>query len=363
MSIKNLAIIGAGTMGGGIAISCLAAGLPTIVIDTNNKSLDILANRVKAYFDRQLSKQKITKEEGDQALSLLRLTTDLSSIGSVELIIEAVFEDLEIKRTLFNKLKHYLPDSTIVATNTSALRVSDLASSISYPERFLGLHYFSPAEINPLVELVKGDETDKTTQEKCFKFLEATGKTALQCKDANGFVVNRFFCPFTNEAVRLHDERIGTTAQIDKVAIKVFDLAIGPFAVMNIIKPRINLNAINNLSSHGVFYKPANGMIEIGNSDKSWIIEDNPEKLTSDEESYIENRLKGALFLPILQALSEEITKPNEFDVGAQLALRFGKPPIQQMLSIGSEMVVKLVQPYAIKYNVKNVEKGLSFIF
>ena len=206
MTPHNITIIGAGTMGGGIAIGCLAAGLPTTAIDTTEAALDTLRQRVTAHFARQAEKGRITAAKAEAACALLRSSTGLDAASGADLVIEAVFEDLDIKLDLFRRLAPHLSDGAIVATNTSALRVTDLAAAIPDPARFLGLHYFSPAEVNPLVEVVSGPDTTPDTVLAVLAFLDVTGKTALPCRDANGFGVNRFFCPYTTEAARLLDD-------------------------------------------------------------------------------------------------------------------------------------------------------------
>ena len=157
-----------------------------------------------------------------------------------------------------------------MATNTSCLRVGDLARHVGDPARFLGLHYFSPAAVNPIVEVVQGEGTGDSTIETALAFCEASGKTPLRCRDSWGFAVNRFFCPYTNAAARLPwTMGWARTAEIDQVARSVLGAAAGPFAVMNLIKPRINLHAIRNLAPLGTFYAPARAMIEAGEADRA----------------------------------------------------------------------------------------------
>ena len=363
MALNNIAIIGAGTMGGGIAIGCMAAGLSTCVIDLNKDSLATVQARRAKFFNRMVEKEKITQEQADDAQRKLMVSNELSAVSQADLVIEAIFENLEIKRDLFTRITPDLRSEAIVATNTSALRVADLATALPAPERFVGLHYFSPAEVNPLVELIAGPATSHAVIAEAAAFLATTGKTALPCQDANGFAVNRFFCPYTNEAVRIVDEQLATPGQVDRIACETFELAIGPFSVMNIVKPRINLNAVQNLSGLGAFYAPAAGLIEVGQAEGSFEIEESPAELDDTAAHAITTRLRAALFLPVLEAIGEGVAAPDDFDLGARLALRFGHPPVTAMRALGRDQVEEMVSALAQQYGADLPESGLEKVF
>ncbi len=345
MTRNQPAIIGAGTMGSGIAIGCLAAGLPTTVVDMTERALAALRGKVEEHFNRQVEKERMTSTQAADAIAHLTTSTDFSTAAEADLVIEAVFEDISVKKEVFARLNAYLSPDALLATNTSALRVTDLAVAVEGPERFLGLHYFSPAEINPLVEVISGPCTAPEAIERALRFLEITGKTALRCRDTNGFAVNRFFCPYTNEAARLLDEGFGSSAQIDAVARQLFDLPLGPFAVMNIIKPSINLNAIRNLGALGTFYAPAGSMVATGEAHRKWQIEEDASPLPDEAQVAVADRLRAAVFLPVLEALNEDVAAPEAFDTGARLALRFGSPPVALMRKIWRDQVIALLKP------------------
>lgn len=326
---QHVVICGAGTMGGGIAIGCLSSGFRVTVIDAKDDALVRLRERVSAYQKRQIEKRRISEQDAAEQSAALSLGRDLGLAGTADILIEAVFEELDVKRRLFRSLAKHLPARAVVATNTSALRVADLAPDLTDPTRFLGLHYFSPAEINPVVEVVSGPATSAETLADALSFVQRTGKTALRCKDSPGFAVNRFFCPYTNEAVRILQEGIAEAGTIDAVACEIFDLPLGPFAVMNIIKPRINLHAVANLSVLGTFYAPARLLRETGEADVNWAVRA-PVAIPLDLKRQIADRLRGALYLPVLQALGEGVATPQDFDLGARMALRFGQGPVAQ---------------------------------
>jgi 3-hydroxybutyryl-CoA dehydrogenase len=363
MRIERVAIVGAGTMGGGIAIGCLAAGLPTTLVDMSDAALEAAGRRIDDFFRRAVAKGRLEADAGEAALARFEAAGDPAAVAGADLVIEAVFEDLGLKQALFGSLAPHLAPEAVVATNTSALRVADLAGSVPHPERFIGLHYFSPAEINPLVEAVQGPATASATVERALDFVGRTGKTALICRDAPGFVVNRFFCPYSNEAVRCLEDGLGQPAAIDRVACETFGLALGPFAVMNIIKPRINLHAIRNLAPLGGFYQPAAALVRVGEAGEIWPLDgDDPSTPAADEEA-VSARLRAALFLPVLEAIGEDVAEPAAFDTGARLALRFGTPPVAMMRDLGRARVVALLEPLVARHGAGMPDKGLSVLF
>jgi 3-hydroxybutyryl-CoA dehydrogenase len=359
----SIAVIGAGTMGGGIASSAAEAGVKTYLFDMSSDMLSRAETRAARYFDRLAEKGKLTAEEARAARARIVPVRDLDAIAGAEIVIEAIHENLAAKQALLERLSGLLAPDTIVATNTSALRVGDLAGSLTRPSRFLGMHYFSPAEINPLVELVSGPETAAASLAVAERFLQQTGKTVLRCKDASGFAVNRFFCPYANEAVRLMDEGIAETAQIDAVARDIFDLALGPFAVMNIVKPRIMLNAVQNLGDLGPFYAPAMGLQTADGSDAPWAIAETPAPLPDPVARVVAERLMAAVWLPVLDAISERVATPDDFDLGARLALRFGKPPVESMRAAGRGEVTRIVGAMAARHGQNLPEAGLARLF
>jgi 3-hydroxyacyl-CoA dehydrogenase len=290
-------------------------------------------------------------EDAEAAAGRISVGNALEDLADSDLVIEAVFEDFGIKARLFERLSPVLGLDCLVATNTSCLRVSDLATHMAEPGRFLGLHYFSPAAVNPIVEVVKGERTAERTIEMALAFCAASGKQALRCKDSYGFAINRFFCPYTNEAVRALDDGIASTGEIDEAAKEVLGAAAGPFAVMNLIKPRINLHAIRNLAPLGPFYAPARSMVEVGEADRPWTIEPAAAPPPERRQRAGEYLLRG-VFLPVLQALDEEVAAPADFDRGALQALKFGKGPCALMDRLGRAEVERLIAPALETYAI-----------
>ncbi len=348
MDITTVGIVGAGTMGTGIA-TCLAThGLGVRLYDVRPAAVARAIDEIAAFCARAVDRGRLPQAEADAAVGRVRGIDDLGALADAGLVIEAVFEDAAIKGALLRDLSAVLGPTTLVATNTSCLRVTDLARHLRHPERFLGLHYFSPAAINPIVEVVRGEQTGSAAIEMATAFCRATGKRPLRCRDSYGFAINRFFCPYSNEAVRLLDDGLGSPAEIDAAARIALAAAAGPFAVMNIIKPRINLDAVRNLAPLGPFYAPAASLVAVGEAGGSWDLGD--ASVPASPAAPLLDRLRGAVFLAVLEELDEEVAAPGDIDLGAREALRFAAPPCALMDRLGPDEVARVVVPLAERY-------------
>ena len=344
MEIGTVGIIGAGTMGGGIAINLAQHGYTVRLTDAHEGAVAKAVGQARSFYGRAVEKGRMRAEDAEAAVARIEPARTLGELADADLLIEAVFEDLALKAGLLEELSPKVRPEALIATNTSCLRVSDLAAHVTEPGRFLGLHYFSPAAVNPIVEVVKGLATDDAVIEAALAFCRRSGKQPLRCKDSYGFAINRFFCPYTNEAVRALDDGLASTGAIDEVAREVLGAAAGPFAVMNLIKPRINLHAIRNLGPLGPFYAPAPSMIEVGDADRSWVIEEG-EGLSAERRQAVADHLLRGCFLPVLQALDEEVAAPADIDRGAREALKFGTGPCALMDRLGRAEVERIVAP------------------
>lgn len=351
MAIATVGIVGAGTMGGGIAINLAQHGFDVMILDARAEAAAAAVTAAGAFWTRAVEKGRMSAAEAMAATARLRVASSLAELARADLVIEAVFEDFALKARLLEELSPLLAAEALVATNTSCLRVGDLARHLTRPERFLGLHYFSPAAVNPIVEVVMGAETSPATIEAALEFCRASGKQALRCQDSYGFAVNRFFCPYTNEAARALDEVLGTSGEIDAVAREALQAAAGPFTVMNLIKPRINLHAIRNLAPLGSFYAPAAAMVTAGEADRPFPVE--PATLPEPRRTAaIADRLYAGCFLPVLQALDEGVAEPAAFDQGAREALKFGVGPCALMDRLGRDEVARIMAPALATYGL-----------
>ncbi len=349
MTFSTVGIIGAGTMGSGIATTLAQQGVTVKLVDSTDAALERGLGAAQKFYNRAAEKGKMTAEDAAAAAARISTSTDLGSMSDCDLIIEAIFEEQSVKEDLFGRLNAFLKPETVVATNTSALRVSDLANAVTDPSRFLGLHYFNPAAINPIVEVVRGDATDPALYDKAMEFCRSTSKKPIACKDSFGFAINRFFVPYGNEAVRLLDEGLGSTAQIDRVAQEAMGVAAGPFVVTNLVKPKIMFHAQRNLGPHGAFYTIADTLAEKGDTDYTFDIGEDSTG-SADSDKVIADRLMAATFFPVLQSLDEGVASAADIDMGAGLALRFGKAPCELMDELGKDETARIVGLIVEKY-------------
>ncbi|MCH9780908.1 MAG: 3-hydroxyacyl-CoA dehydrogenase family protein [Alphaproteobacteria bacterium] len=349
---KHIGIIGAGTMGSGIAGYFASKDVASTLVESNSEQVDRAKYTIARYFNRQAERGKITAERAAAIIDTPKFVSDLAALQGCDLIIEAVFEDMAVKETVLRAISDIVSSSIPIATNTSCLRVTELAEFVANPARFAGLHFFSPAMVNPIVEVVRCDQTDPTLYQDLVAFCAEHKKIPITCGDAYGFAINRFFVPYCNEAIRITDEGLATPTQIDLVAQDVLAVAAGPFRVMNLVKPRIMYKAQQHLRPHGAFYALADSLAAKGDSDYEFTIESAPKPLDEKVAAVIGDRLRAAAFLPILQAIDEGVAEPAAFDLGAKKALQFNNPPCALMDSLGKETVATILESILPTYGI-----------
>jgi 3-hydroxybutyryl-CoA dehydrogenase len=350
MTIEKVGIIGAGTMGAGIATSIAENSVAVCLVDISEDALTGAVAKAKSFYGRNVEKERMRAEDAEAALARLDTSADLAALGDCDLVIEAVFERFDVKAELYGKVEDILRKDVIFGTNTSCLKVTALAEKVRDPSRFLGIHYFNPPVINPIVEVVKGEKTDPAVAETVLDFLAKTRKKPVLCRDRSGFALNRFFCPYANEAARMYDEGMAQPAEIDRVANDVVGAAGGPFVVMNLVGMQVMLHAQDNLTELGAFYEPAQSLKVKGETGEGWVIDPPQTGPDAARDKAIGDRLLGATFLPVLQELDEDVASPADIDLGAALALRFGKPPCALMDTLGADEVERVVAPLAAQY-------------
>lgn len=235
MEIKSVAVIGGGTMGNGIAHAFAQYGFDTILIDTKNEYLDKALGTIKGNLERQAKKGVISAEKISETLGRIRPTTDLDEAQKARLVVEAVFEDMALKKEIFGKLDKICPSETIFATNTSSLPITAIASMTGRPARVIGMHFFNPVPMMKLVELIRGiatsDETFGVIKNLCLK-LE---KTPVAVNDCPGFVANRLLVPMINEAIFCLMEGVAQAEDIDTVMKLGMNHPMGPLALADFI--------------------------------------------------------------------------------------------------------------------------------
>lgn len=245
--IKHLGIVGAGTMGGGIAYAAARAGIEVTLYDINDTILRQALERIKSDLRQGVTRGKLTAEELSDAMGRIHPKTDLANLHPCEVVIEAVIEDLRVKRDLFKHLETHTKQSAIILTNTSSLSVTAIAAALKKPERAAGMHFFNPAHIMKLVEVVRGKFSSEETLKTVCQLTEQIGKTAVVVKDTPGFIVNRVARPFYGEALRLLGEHVATHEQIDRIVKSNGGFPMGPFELMDLIGIDINLSVTQSM--------------------------------------------------------------------------------------------------------------------
>lgn len=237
--INSVAVLGAGTMGSGIAQACAAAGLPVWLYDVTPEFVARGQGLIRQQLAEGVARRKLTPEAAAAAEAALRPTTQLAEAAQAELVIEAAPEKLDLKRELFARVEALAPAATLLASNTSSLSISALASATARPARFLGLHFFNPAHLMPLVEVITGDLTAAATLEAGLAFVTRLGKTAVVCRDTPAFIVNRVARPYYGEALRLLGEGAADAPTLDAL-MESLGFKMGPFRLIDLIGCDVN---------------------------------------------------------------------------------------------------------------------------
>jgi len=234
-TVDKVGVVGLGTMGSGIAQLCIQAGVPTVAIEGSDELVERGRGRIDTQLARAVEKGRLEEGERERMLGLLDATTDVSSLAGCDLVIEAVFEDLAVKLELFGRVEQQLADDAVLATNTSALSVTQIAGGLERPGRLVGMHFFNPAPVLPLVEIVRSELSDDDAFDTAYAFGERIGKEPIACRDTPGFVVNRILIPVLNDAVRVLDEGAASAEDIDKGMRLGTNWPIGPLALIDLI--------------------------------------------------------------------------------------------------------------------------------
>ena len=236
--MNKICIAGGGTMGSGIAQVCAMAGYSTLLYDLQEEVLKKAKQKINADLDKLVEKEKITAIEKEEALGKLRFSNSMADC-SADMVIEAIIEKMEAKTGLFDQLAALNTEQTIFASNTSSLSINAIAHHIPGPQRFAGLHFFNPAPVMKLVEVVKGEQTSEATIHALVEFTRKLGKQPVICKDSPGFIVNRVARPFYIESLRIAEEGLADYATIDTILEKV-GFKMGPFKLMDLIGNDVN---------------------------------------------------------------------------------------------------------------------------
>jgi 3-hydroxybutyryl-CoA dehydrogenase len=257
---KVVGVIGAGSMGSGIAQVAATAALDVFVFDTNEGVLDKAKKNLSATFEKLVDKNKLTSDDSEKIQSRIVWTNELSLLKDCTLVIEAIIENLAIKQTVFKELSNILCDDAIVASNTSSLSITALANSYKHPSQFLGLHFFNPAPLMPLVEVIPGLQSNVDIVSSCYQLMSSWKKIPVIAKDTPGFIVNRVARPFYGEALRIVEEQIATIEEVDTIMKTKGGFKMGPFELMDLIGNDINYTVTETVWTQTYYdprYKPS----------------------------------------------------------------------------------------------------------
>jgi 3-hydroxybutyryl-CoA dehydrogenase len=235
MKIQQIGIIGAGTMGNGIAQACAVVGLPVIMQDINDAACARGVAAVSGSLDRLIKKDKMTAAQKDAAMALIKTTTNPANLGQADYIIEAATENLDLKLKLLKNISELAKPSAIIASNTSSISITKLAASVKNPAQFVGMHFFNPVPLMQLVELIRGLQTNDATMAVAESLAKQLGKTPINVKNSPGFVVNRILCPMINEAIFVYAEGLASAEEIDNGMKLGTNQPIGPLALADMV--------------------------------------------------------------------------------------------------------------------------------
>ena len=243
MEIRRVGVVGLGTMGAGIAQVSVQSGHETVGREISGELNERARSTIDRYLTRAVEKERITVADRDAALGRLTLTTSLEELADCDLVIEAIVEELEPKRELFADLERICRTDAILATNTSALSVTKISEATQRPERVIGMHFFNPAPVLPLVEIVRTEKSSDEAVDAAYAWAERAGKQPVRCNDTPGFVVNRILIPLLNDCVRVLDEAGVSPEDLDRAMTNGAGWPMGPCALVDLVGIDIHVHA------------------------------------------------------------------------------------------------------------------------
>lgn len=333
MSFRKIGVVGAGNMGSGIAQKIATEGFEVLLADLGEAALERGAKRIEETLAEGVARKIFRPDAAAAILARIAFTSDLADLAACDLVVEAIFEDLDAKRKLFAELDRLCEAHTILGTNTSSFYVRDLAAATGRPDRVVGLHYFYHPAKNRLVEVVPAEQTSEQTRQLAWAFQERIGKTPIHSADAPGFVVNRYFVPWLNEAVRLLEEGVAEIATIDAAAKQRFGIGMGPFELMNVTGVPIALHAATTLGKElGPFYAPSARLAEQVAAKQDWDLAGTPDEAAFEA---VGERLFATIALVACELVQQEVATIEDTDIGARVGLRWAFGPFEMMNAAG----------------------------
>jgi len=247
MTVKKIGVIGAGQMGHGIALVSAQAGYDVVLRDIKDEYVQKGIGKIERFLDKSIAKERITEDDKKKIMGKIKGTTKLADMKDADLVIEAIFENVKVKKELFKELDEICKKDCVLASNTSTIPITDLASVTKRPEKFIGMHFMNPVPIMKLVEVIRGLRTNDGTNKLIHELSEKMGKIPVEVNDGPGFVSNRLLMPMINEAITCLNEGIGTAENIDSVMKLGMNHPMGPLALADLIGLDVVLNIMTVL--------------------------------------------------------------------------------------------------------------------
>ena len=354
-----ISVIGAGTMGSGIAQVAATFGWQVNIVDSFPEALENSHSKLKSILNRVVEKGKINEEKSIYILAAINWTSKIKEISNSNLVIEAIVENLEIKQNLFPQMESLVSEDCILATNTSSLSVSKIASACKLKSRIMGIHFFNPVPLMRLVEVIPTEKTDGKLLLEVKSILEGWGKSVVTAKDTPGFIVNRVARPFYSEALKIYEEGIADFTTIDWAMKEFGGFRMGPFELMDYIGNDINYSATKAVydgTNHDPRYKPSaiqkelidNGFLGRKSGKGYFDYSDsavNPEPQKNEELGrQIFNRILAMLINAAADALNNEIATQEDIDTAMTTGVNYPKGLLKWADEIGIENVLKQLQ-------------------
>ena len=354
-----ISVIGAGTMGSGIAQVAASNGCQVTIVDSSQPAIEYSQSKLKSILNRLVEKEKLNEEQSKSILAGIHWTTKMKKISYSFLVIEAIVENIEIKQELFSKMESLVSDDCILATNTSSLSVSKIASVCKLKSRIMGIHFFNPVPLMKLVEVIPTEETDKKLLLEVKSSLEGWGKSVVTAKDTPGFIVNRVARPFYGEALKIYEEGIADFATIDWAMKEYGGFRMGPFELMDYIGNDINYTATKAVydgTNHDPRYKPSptqkkimdEGLLGRKSGEGYFDYSEsavNPEPQKNEELGRkIFSRILAMLINAAADALNTSIATRDDIDIAMTTGVNYPKGLLKWADEIGIENVLKQLQ-------------------
>ncbi|MDF2680552.1 MAG: 3-hydroxybutyryl-CoA dehydrogenase [Brevibacillus sp.] len=240
MERKTVGVIGAGTMGAGIALVCARREHHVLLLDANQIVLDKAMGYLQSILSKDVEKGKISEQKKTETLDRVHFVSDMEKLAAADIVIEAVPERLELKKTIFGDLSRICRNDALLLTNTSSISITEIAGGLPHPERTLGFHFFNPAPVMPLIEVIRGKKSSEENVQTAYRFAEDLGKVPVLVTDTPGFIVNRIARPYYNEALRILGDNGASVEQIDRIMKQAGGFKMGPFELQDMIGIDIN---------------------------------------------------------------------------------------------------------------------------